>query len=191
VAPSVVTRWRNPSEWGGALRRNQVADSIVTAWRLRSEYAPWQTLPRFQRTRGVLRMLALCVSKAYQEGYRGGRKETLIGLGSAPLEDPMFRSVIFEQLDEERLEAAITTDICGKPDSHATRLDQEAVEAIKKSRLHRKAGVVILFESNRGTTSEDATMPEVRLALGEPDLDSGNVETVMTSADIWRVSHQG
>jgi len=139
----------------------------------------WQTLPRFQRTRGVLRMLALWVSKAYQEGYKGGRRDTLIGLGSAPLDDPMFRSVIFEQLDEERLEAAITTDICGKTDSHATRLDQEAVDAIKKSRLHRKAGTVILFESNGGTTSEDATVPEVRLALGEPDLDSGNVDTVL------------
>ncbi|MBW7864504.1 MAG: ATP-binding protein [Candidatus Hydrogenedentes bacterium] len=139
----------------------------------------WQTLPRFQRTRGVLRMLALWVSRAYQEGYKGGRRETLIGLGTAPLDDPMFRSVIFEQLDEERLEAAITTDICGKADSHAARLDQEAVEAIKKSRLHRKAGTVILFESNGGATNEDATMPEVRLALGEPDLDSGNVDTVL------------
>ena len=139
----------------------------------------WQTLPRFQRTRGVLRMLALWVAKAYQDGYKGGRRDTLIGLGSAPLEDSMFRSVIFEQLDEERLEAAITTDICGKTDSHASRLDQEAVDAIKKSRLHRKAGTVILFESNGGTTSEEATVPEIRLALGEPDLDSGNVDTVL------------
>ena len=139
----------------------------------------WQTLPRFQRTRGVLRMLALWVAKAYQEGYKGGRRDPLIGLGSAPLEESMFRSVIFEQLDEERLEAAITTDICGKQDSHAARLDQEAVDAIKKSRLHRKAGTVILFESNGGMTGEEATVPEIRLALGEPDLDSGNVDTVL------------
>ena len=31
----------------------------------------WQALPRFQQTRGVLRLLALWVSKAYQEGYKG------------------------------------------------------------------------------------------------------------------------
>ncbi|MCX7428172.1 MAG: hypothetical protein NTW96_21400 [Planctomycetia bacterium] len=28
----------------------------------------WQALPRFQQTRGVPRMLALWVSKAYQDG---------------------------------------------------------------------------------------------------------------------------
>lgn len=78
---------------------------------------------------------------------------------------------------EDRLEAAVTTDICGKPDSHATRLDPESVDAIKKSRLHRKAGVVILFESNGGTTSTAATVPETRLAPGEADLDNGNVDT--------------
>ncbi|HPO16665.1 MAG TPA: DUF499 domain-containing protein [Candidatus Hydrogenedentes bacterium] len=139
----------------------------------------WQTLPRFQRTRGVLRMLALWVAKAYQEGYKGAHRDTLIGLGTAPLDDSMFRSVLFEQLDEERLEAAITTDICGRADSHAVRLDQEALEVIKKGRLHRKAATAILFESNGGTTSETATVPEVRLALGEPDLDEGNVDTVL------------
>ena len=34
----------------------------------------WQALPRFQQTRGVLRMLALWVSKAYQEGYKGAHQ---------------------------------------------------------------------------------------------------------------------
>ena len=31
----------------------------------------WQALPRFQQTRGVLRLLALWVSRAYQAGYKG------------------------------------------------------------------------------------------------------------------------
>ncbi|HPT99363.1 MAG TPA: DUF499 domain-containing protein, partial [Armatimonadota bacterium] len=49
----------------------------------------WQTLPRFQQTRGVLRLVALWVSQAYQEGYKGAHRDPLIGLGSAPLEDSM------------------------------------------------------------------------------------------------------
>lgn len=48
----------------------------------------WQALQRFQQTRGVLRLLALWVSTAYQEGYRGAHKDPLIGLGTAPLETP-------------------------------------------------------------------------------------------------------
>jgi len=105
----------------------------------------WQALPRFQRTRGILRLLALWVSRAYQEGFKGGHRDPLIGLGTAPLDDPLFRAAAFEQLGEHRLEAAVTTDICGKKDSHAVRLDTEAVDAIKKARLHRKVTTTIFL----------------------------------------------
>lgn len=52
----------------------------------------WQTLPRFQQTRGVLRLLAQWVSKAYQQGFKGAHRDGLIGLGTAPLEDPVSPS---------------------------------------------------------------------------------------------------
>jgi len=139
----------------------------------------WQVLPRFQRTRGILRLLALWVSRAYQEGYKGAHSDPLIGLGTAPLDDPNFRAAVFEQLGENRLEGAVTTDICGKKDSHAMRLDEEAVETIRKARLHRKAANTIFFESNGGQARGEATAPEIRLGVGEPDLDIGNAETVL------------
>jgi len=139
----------------------------------------WQTLPRFQRTRGILRLLALWVSRAYQDGFQGAHKDPLIGLGTAPLDDSMFRSAMFEQLGENKLEGAVTTDICGKKESHAVRLDAEAVESIKKARLHRKVASTIFFESNGGQARAEATAPEVRLAVAEPSLDVGNVETVL------------
>lgn len=139
----------------------------------------WQALPRFQRTRGVLRLLALWVSRAYQEGFKGAHKDLLIGPGTAPLDDPLFRAAVFEQLGEPRLEVVVTTDICGKTDAHAVRLDKEAVDSIRKARLHRKVATTIFLESNGGTVREEATVPEVRLAVAEPDIDIGNVETVL------------
>lgn len=139
----------------------------------------WQALPRFQQTRGVLRLLALWVSRAYQDGFKGAHKDPLITLGTAPLEDPMFRAAMFEQLGEGRLEGALTTDITGKKDSHAGRLDKEAVETIKKARLHQKTAATIFFESNGGQAKTEATLPEIRLAVAEPGLDIGNVETVL------------
>ena len=95
------------------------------------------------------------------------------------MDDSQFRAAMFEQLGEHRLEAAVTTDICGKNDSHAVRLDNEAVEAIRKARLHRKVATTIFFESNGGMSRAEATTPEIRLAVAEPEIDIGNVETVL------------
>jgi len=139
----------------------------------------WQALPRFQQTRGILRLLALWVANAYQAGFKGAHKDPLIGMGTAPLDDPVFRSAIFEQLGGAKLEGAVTTDICGKKDSHALRLDKEAVETIRKARLHQKVATTIFFESNGGQAKAEATLPEIRLAVAEPDLDVGNVETAL------------
>lgn len=139
----------------------------------------WQALPRFQQTRGVLRLLALWVARAYQNGFKGAHKDPLIGLGTAPLDDTMFRAAVFEQLGETKLEGAVTTDIMGKRDSHAARLDAEATDTIKASRLHQKVATSIFFESNGGQAKADATQPEVRFAVAEPGLDIGNVETVV------------
>lgn len=141
----------------------------------------WQGLPRFQQTRGVLRLLALWVSKAYADGYKGAHKDPLISLGTAPLEDPLFRAALFEQLGEARLEPAVTTDIVGKDHAHALRLDTEATPEVKKARLHRKVATAILFESNGGQQRGEATLPEVRLAVAEPGLDIGSVEQCLES----------
>lgn len=139
----------------------------------------WQALPRFQQTRGVLRLLALWVANAYQAGFTGAHKDPLIGMGTAPLDDPLFRSAIFEQLGGAKLEGAVTTDICGKKDSHAVSLDKESVDTIRKARLHQKVATTIFFESNGGQAKAEATLPEIRLAVAEPDLDVGNVETAL------------
>ena len=86
---------------------------------------------------------------------------------------------MFEQLGNNNLEGPVTTDIAGKKEAHALRLDRNATEVIKKSRLHQKVATVILFESNGGTTRTEATLPEIRLAVAEPTLEIANVETVL------------
>lgn len=139
----------------------------------------WQALPRFQRTRGILRLLALWVGQAYQAGFKGARRDPLIGLGTAPLDNPTFRAAVFEQLGEDKLEAAVTTDIVGKKDSHAVRLDTEASDAMRQARLHRQVATTIFFESNGGQTQAQATLPEIRLAAAEPGLEIGHVETAL------------
>lgn len=140
----------------------------------------WQSLPRFQQTRGVLRLLALWISSAYQEGFKKAGGDLLIGLGNAPLDNSLFKSAMFEQLGESKLDIAVTTDICGKNNSHAVILDKEASPEIKKAALHQKVATAIFFESNGGQTANiQATVPEIRASVCEPDMDIGNVETVL------------
>jgi len=139
----------------------------------------WRTLPRFQQTRGVLRMLALWVAHVFSSGYVKNSRDPLIDLGSAPLDDSLFRAAAFEQLGDERLEGPVTTDIIGRKDSHAVRLDSEAAEDIKKARLHRRVATTIFFESNGGQAQTYATLPEIRLAVGAPDINLAQVETAL------------
>jgi len=139
----------------------------------------WQTVPKFQQTRGVLRMLALWIQNAYTHGYRKAHPDPLLTLGTAPFGDAIFRAAVFEQLGNRALETAVTVDIAGRKEAHAVALDQEANETISKERLHQKVATAVFFESNGGTTKSEATLPEIRLAVGHPDLDLGNVETAL------------
>jgi Protein of unknown function (DUF499) len=141
----------------------------------------WQSLPRFQRTRGVLRLLALWVARNHQEEHRKATREPLITLGLAPLQDQTFRAALFEQLGSDGLEVPVTTDIIGKSDAHAVRLDKEADDAVKKAQLHRKVATTIFFESNGGMSQAkaDATVPEIKIGVFGPDLNLADLDDVL------------
>ncbi len=144
----------------------------------------WQSLPRFQRTRGILRLLALWVSHNFQEEHRKDSKESLITLGLAPIDNPIFRAALFEQLGSSELEVPVTADIAGKTsESHSLRLDKEASEAIRKAQLHRKVATTIFFESNGGQSQAraEASLPEIKTGVCGPEVNTGDVDTVLES----------
>jgi hypothetical protein len=153
----------------------------------------WQTLPQFQQTRGTLAMLAQWISKAAEDGYIRARREPLITLGSAPLDVPEFRSVVLGQLGESRLLAAIDTDIAGER-SHARTLDADTTGVLRD--IHRRVGTTILFESSGGQVHKVAHLPELRFALGEPEVDTTSVDTAAVALEakaffIQRVGTDG
>ncbi|MGQ9795932.1 DUF499 domain-containing protein [Desulfosoma sp.] len=133
----------------------------------------WQALPQYQQTRGTLAMLAQWISWAYQTGFSEARREPLVTLGSAPLEVPEFRSIVLGQLGESRLVAAIEADISGTH-SHARALDADTKGALRN--IHRRVATAILFESSGGQTDKIAHLPELRFALGEPEVDTTSVD---------------
>jgi hypothetical protein len=133
----------------------------------------WQSLAQYQQTRGTLAMLAQWISWAYREGFQQARREPLLTLGSAPLDNPDFRSTVLSQLGEPRLAAAIDTDIAGER-SHAHALDADTAGPLRD--IHRRVGAAILFESSGGQVDRVARLPELRFALGEPDLDTTSID---------------
>jgi hypothetical protein len=133
----------------------------------------WQVLPQYQQTRGTLAMLAQWISMAFREGYQRARREPLITIGSAPLDVPEFRAVILGQLGEPRLVPAIETDISG-PQSHARALDADTKGPLKD--IHRRVGAAILFESSGGQVEKLGHLPELRFALGEPEVDTTSID---------------
>lgn len=159
----------------------------------------WQALPQYQQTRGTLAMLAQWVSIAAQDGFRKARTEPLITLGSAPLAESGFRSVVLGQLGESRLIAAIDSDIAGEQ-AHAKSLDADTKGPLRD--IHRRVGTAILFESSGGQTDKVAHLPELRFALGEPDLDTTSIDTAAfaledrcyfvrkTGSDGFRIGYQ-
>jgi len=140
----------------------------------------WQALPQYQQTRGTLAMLAQWISIAAQDAFRKARTEPLITLGSAPLAESGFRSVVLGQLGESRLIAAIDTDIAGEQ-AHAKALDADTKGPLRD--IHRRVGTAILFESSGGQTDKVAHLPELRFALGEPELDTTSIDIAASSLE--------
>jgi len=133
----------------------------------------WQVLPQYQQTRGTLAMLAQWISWAFRDGYQRARREPLITLGSAPLDVPEFRATVLGQLGEGKLDTAIVTDIAGEQ-SHARALDADTKGALRD--IHRRVGSAILFESSGGQVDRVAHLPEIRFALGEPEIDTTSID---------------
>ncbi len=159
----------------------------------------WRALPQFQQTRGALAMLAQWVSWAAREHFRQARNEPLITLGSAPLHVPEFRAVVLGQLGEQRLDVAIDADIAGET-AHARALDADTKGVLRG--IHGRVGAAVLFESSGGQLDKVAHLPELRFALGEPDVETTSVDTAALAleksgffirkvgTDGFRIHHQ-
>ena len=159
----------------------------------------WRALPQFQQTRGALAMLAQWISWASREQFKKARNEPLITLGSAPLDVPEFRAVVLGQIGEQRLDAAIDADLAGDT-AHAKALDVDAKGSLRD--IHRRVGTAILFESSGGQVDKVAHLPELRFALGEPEVETTTIDNAATAleksgffmrrvgADGYRIHHQ-
>ena len=159
----------------------------------------WRSLAQFQQTRGALALLAQWIAAAAREQFHKARTEPLITLGSAPLDVPEFRAVVLGQLGETRLDVAIEADLSG-PLAHAKALDVDTHGPLRD--IHRRVGTTLLFESSGGQVDKVAHLPELRFALGEPEVDTATIDNAAAAleesgffirkvgTDGYRIHHQ-
>jgi predicted AAA+ superfamily ATPase len=114
----------NRSDFPSIAREPGYRDVLTSAYPIHPElfdrlYEDWSTLDRFQRTRGVLRLLALTI-----EGlWNGNSKDLLIMPSSMPIDDNDVKNELVRFLDNQ-WEPIISQDVDGGQ-SIPTRLDAE------------------------------------------------------------------
>jgi hypothetical protein len=114
----------NKADFPSEAREPSYRDLLTSAYPIHPElfeklYEEWSTLDRFQRTRGVLRLLALTI-----EGlWNGNSKDLLIMPSSMPIDDNDVKNELVRFLDNQ-WEPIISQDVDGGQ-SVPTRLDAE------------------------------------------------------------------
>lgn len=144
----------------------------------------WQGLgSSFGRTRGVLRMLSLWISRAFHDAAQQNHKHPLIMLGHAPLHEVKFANTVYGQMGNDDLSIPINSDVSGDS-SHARKLDAEAQSTIQKLDLHRQIATAVFFESTGGQKMNRARTGEVKWGVcGPMAADIGDVDTCLRNLE--------
>src|SRR6266487_335855 len=125
----------------------------------------WSSIPQFQRTRAVLRMLAILIGELFKHD-----SSPMIQISSTRLSKD-FRSEVLEQLDARQFDAVIESDIAGTG-ARAAKIDQEGNQTYQREHVAEGVATAIFFYSFGGTATQPAaTVPALGLAVLRPGLE--------------------
>ena len=122
-------------------------------------HTDWSALPRFQRTRGVLRLMAAVIHSLWESGDRNA----LILPSTIPIEDPRVQNELTRYLPEHWT-PVIEKDVDG-PNSLPLRIDAEAPNLGKLSATRRVARTVYLGSAPT-TSAAHRGIDDGRVKLG-------------------------
>jgi len=122
-------------------------------------YTEWSTLVKFQRTRGVLRLMAAVIHSLWEKGDRN----PLIQPANIPIDDPRVRFELTRYLSDNWT-PIIEKDVDG-PNSLPLRIDGEVPNLGKFSACRRTARTVYLG-SAPGSTVSNRGIEDRRVKLG-------------------------
>lgn len=125
-------------------------------------YGDWSTLDRFQRTRGVLRLMAAVVGELWERGDAS----LLIQPGSIPLDVDAVRSELLTYLDDG-WEPVVTSDIDG-PTSKPLEMDNTNTNIGRLSATRRVARAVFMGSAPRDEARRGVDIKQIMLGCVQP-----------------------
>jgi len=123
-------------------------------------YEDWSTLERFQRTRGVLRMMASVIHRLWIDGDQS----LMIMPGSIPLWNKTVESEITNYLQPRNYSPVVEADIDGTG-SKPYQIDQEVKQLGRYTASRRVARAVFLGSAPTVSTQRVRGLEEVRINL--------------------------
>lgn len=146
-------------------------DDLLAAYPFHPEliavlYERWGTLPSFQRTRGVLRLLADVISDQYQ----GKVNEPLIESSSINLGAAAVRGELVKHTGTGSVfHSVVESDIAGKT-AKAPEIDRQLGSEYAKESVAEKCARAVFMYSFGGGQQRGATLPQIRLAVLNPEM---------------------
>jgi hypothetical protein len=125
-------------------------------------YQDWSTLDRFQRTRGVLRLMSNVISQLWMRDDRN----LLIMPGTVPLDQASVSSELTRYLDDG-WDPIVRTDIDGA-NSLSLRLDEENKQLGRYSATRRVARAVFMATAPRGEGANGVDLKTIVLGVAQP-----------------------
>ncbi len=123
-------------------------------------YHRWGSLPKFQRTRGALRLLSIVVHSLI------GRDVPFIRLSDFDLGVKTLRDELIDIIGESRYYSVLDADILS-PNSGAKRVDRMVGESYEHYRVGTRAATVIFMYSFSGGDVRGATTKEIKLSCAD------------------------
>lgn len=123
-------------------------------------YRDWSTLPSFQRTRGVLKLMARVIHRL----WANGNQDALIMPGSVPLDDPAVAAELITYLPPG-WDPVIERDVDG-PRSDAAEIDQRDPRFGPAQAARRVTRTVFLGSASGGNNDMARGIETSRIVLG-------------------------
>jgi predicted AAA+ superfamily ATPase len=145
-------------------REREYEERLKSAYPIHPEvfdrlYTDWSTLLKFQRTRGVLRLMAAVIHSLWEKGD----KSPLILPSSIPIDDPRVQFELTRYLSENWV-PVIEKDVDG-PESLPARLDGEVPNLGRSSACRRVARTIYLGSAPTATAAHRG-LEDRRIKLG-------------------------